>query len=67
MALNIIYADRPAVKINRNRRGAVIRIDNDAAEALEQFASMSGKSISDLASSFIKFAAKNSIVKERDN
>lgn len=66
MPVNIIYSERPIVKISRNRNGSVIRINNEATEALEQFASASGKTISEIASNFIKFAAENSIVKEKE-
>jgi hypothetical protein len=62
---NIIYVKRP-VTINRSRNGAVIRIDAESTDILEDFATKTQLSVSKLASNFIKFAAEHTIIKEAE-
>lgn len=66
MEKEIIYVDRPSKKINRNNSGAAtIKIDSEAADILESFASTSGGDFSKIASSFIKYAADRAVIRER--
>lgn len=64
MGKNILYV-KPKVKINRSRNnGAIIRIDSEAADILEQYINKVEISVSQLASNFIKYAADNTIIKD---
>lgn len=59
MGKNVLYV-KPKVKITRNRNnGAIIRIDSEAADILEQYINKVEISVSQLASNFIKYAADN--------
>lgn len=61
---NIIRICRPKISINRCRGGAIIRIDGEAANIIESFATQSGLSFTKLASNFIRFAAKHTVIQE---
>ena len=61
---NIIEVKRPKITIHKGRNSSVIRIDNEAADILEDFANKSMLPISKLASNFIKFAADHTIITE---
>lgn len=63
---NIISIKRKEVRINRNNKGdGIIRVDSDAADILEKFLSETGAglSVKELASSLIKYAANDTIIK----
>ncbi|PNV62240.1 hypothetical protein C0033_09000 [Clostridium sp. chh4-2] len=64
---NIITVNRrKEVKINRNARGdGVIKIDSDSADILERFLCEANAdlSVKELASSMIKYAADDTIIK----
>lgn len=63
---NIIAIKRKEVRINRNNRGdGVIRVDSEAADILEGFLSETGTglSVKELASSLIKYAANDTVIK----
>ncbi len=63
---NILYVTVPTIKnISRDRYGgAVIRVDAETADILEGFAQQTRLPVTKIASSFIKFAAKHTIIKE---
>lgn len=66
---NIININRKQTLIKRDGKGAVIRITNEAADALEGF--LNGDkpidmSVCQLASNFIEYAAKDTIIRFND-
>lgn len=63
---NVISIKRKEVRINRNGKGdGIIRVDSEAANVLEKFLSETGTglSVKELASSLIKYAANDTIIK----
>lgn len=63
---NVISIKRKEVRINRNGKGdGIIRVDSEAADILEKFLSEAGigLSVKELASSLIKYAANDTIIK----
>lgn len=66
---NIITVKRAsAYKIKRNNRGAIIRIDNRAADVLEGLLDQAyGRlTVKELASALIEYAANDTIIKLED-
>lgn len=69
MANVITVKRRKKTMINRNPRGeGIVRIDSEAADILEKFLSEAGAglSVKDLASSLIKYAANDTVIKVCD-
>lgn len=66
---NVITVKRAtAYKIRRNNRGAIIRIDNRAADVLESLLDQAyGQlTVKELASALIEYAANDTIIKWED-
>nr|DAD99645.1 MAG TPA: antitoxin [Siphoviridae sp. ct6bb17] len=66
--INVINTTKPnEIKISRGHGGAaIVRVDSEAADILEEFANKSQLSIQKLASNFIKFAGERTIIKFDD-
>lgn len=62
----LVRKKKPAITRDRRNCGAIIRIDAQAADLLEDFATKAKVPVSKMASQFIKYAADRTIIDEEE-